>query len=289
MNGICRLTWLMALPVVVAVSSLQNAAAQAVPEVTWTASTPGEGVAEQLAPGYTTFTVINDADAGYTLSIDKLKEGATLEATQAAYTELDQAFASSEGNVNAAINKALELLDAVTEASAAPGARQSVGIVLEPGEYVLNGTLETEQGSSERVYRTLTVSGEPQAAAPAADVTVQLSDFAITLPETLEAGSQTWQVSNLGRQIHHVVLFKLNEGATMDDFMGWMSSEQGPPPAQDAGYVGVASTGQMSYHTLDFTPGNYVAICFLPDHAAGGDGAPHFTHGMIRNFEVASN
>lgn len=276
--------------VVVFFAGLTATSAQAVPDVTWTASTSGEGVADEVAPGYTTFTVTNDVETPYSMLVFKLKNGTDLTAFEAANDALNVAF-SGQGDPSPLMNKVLTLADVATEINPAPGQSESVGLILEPGNYVLDGGADLEQGgpATKRTYHSFTVAGQPQATAPTADVTVQLSEFAFTLPDTIEAGEQTWKVSNVGKEVHHMVLFKLNEGTTMDDFMNALSGEQGPPPAEDAGYVGTSSSGQSSFHMLDFTPGSYVAICFIPDHAASGDGAPHFTHGMIKNFEVASN
>ena len=59
------------------------------------------------------------------------------------------------------------------------------------------------------------------------------------------------------------------------------------PLAEEAGYVGVMSPGQSNYVTLDLTPGEYVATCFVPDHRGDATGTPHFMLGMMQNFTVA--
>lgn len=35
------------------------------------------------------------------------------------------------------------------------------------------------------------------------------------------------------------MIMKLQEGATMSDFMAWMGTQEGPPNAENAGYVGI--------------------------------------------------
>jgi hypothetical protein len=35
---------------------------------------------------------------------------------------------------------------------------------------------------------------------------------------------------------------------------------------------------------VDLAPGDYVALCFLPD---AGDGAPHLAHGMALPFTIS--
>jgi hypothetical protein len=34
---------------------------------------------------------------------------------------------------------------------------------------------------------------------------------------------------------------------------------------------------------MDFEPGRYALLCFVPD---AGDGMPHFMHGMVQEFTV---
>src|SRR5690606_40832111 len=61
-------------------------------------------------------------------------------------------------------------------------------------------------------------------------------------------------------------------------------SEDGPPPGEEVGMVGVFGPGETVYRAFDLTPGDYVAVCFIPDYL--GDGAPHLMHGMIQAFTV---
>lgn len=271
--------------VLVVATLVQLAAAQAdVPSVSWTASTEGEGVPEQVAPGYTVFILNNDVEAAYTLTLFRLKEGATLEAFQAASARIEEAFAEG-GDFATAINEGLELVDVVGEVDAETGETDSLGVVLEEGDYALEGSPESE-GVSERFYQTFTVTGEAQAEAPEPDVTVQMVDFAFAFPPNLTAGEQLWHVVNRGQQLHHIVLFKPGEGVTMEDLMAWLETEEGEPPGELAGYVGIMSSGESSYHTVELTAGEYVAICFMPDHLGEATGMPHVALGMIQAFTV---
>ena len=43
------------------------------------------------------------------------------------------------------------------------------------------------------------------------------------------------------------------------------------------------AAGQVNVVDMDFTPGSYALVCFVPDMK---DGAPHFVHGMVRTFTV---
>ena len=56
------------------------------------------------------------------------------------------------------------------------------------------------------------------------------------------------------------------------------------PPFTSVGGVAPMSTGYTNYAPLDFTPGEYFSICFVPDPESG---APHAALGMIMGFTVA--
>jgi hypothetical protein len=45
----------------------------------------------------------------------------------------------------------------------------------------------------------------------------------------------------------------------------------------------IAGKGARAYFTADFTPGNYVMLCFIPD---AKDGKSHMEHGMVQPFTV---
>jgi hypothetical protein len=42
--------------------------------------------------------------------------------------------------------------------------------------------------------------------------------------------------------------------------------------------------GQMVDVHVDFTPGEWVALCFVPDAT---DAAPHLVHGMVLPFTIS--
>ena len=43
--------------------------------------------------------------------------------------------------------------------------------------------------------------------------------------------------------------------------------------------------GQTGWAHLDLTPGDYVAVCFIP--SAAHEGKPHFALGMVKGFTVS--
>jgi hypothetical protein len=131
---------------------------------------------------------------------------------------------------------------------------------------------------------TVTVSEGEVAAAPEAAFSLHMSDFHFDFPETMPAGEQLWEVSVMG-QPHMALIFKLSEGATAEDVLSFMSNTEagGPPPFEFGTLIPAASSGQTFYTPVSLSPGNYVAVCPLPDLAGEGS---HAEHGMVDSFTV---
>lgn len=259
-------------------------AQQSAPSLSWSVGTAGEDLPAVVAPGYVEVTLDNDGDTGYALTLFQLGQDVPLEEFQAANARIDAAF-GGEGDPTEAINAALSIANVVAELDVEAGRSQTLGTVLEPGEYVLDGAAHSE-GPPDRTYRTFTVEGEPQATAPEADVTVQMVDFAFALPPDIRGGEQVWNVVNAGQQLHHMIVFQLAEGRTMEDVMAFVQSEEGEPPGEQVAYVGIMSSGQSVYQTVDLSPGEYVALCFMPDHLGDATGMPHVMLGMAQSFTI---
>ncbi len=280
----------LALALALAVwASAQQGAVQAAEAsaMTVTHTTALEDLPRQLAPGYTTFALESAGDNGATLTVYRLKQDATPAELQPGLEGVDRALAG-EGDPVEAINAALELTDIVLELDAEPGQSQRASVVLAEGEYVLaQAPYPMEEGAlPARSLHGFTVSGEVQTETPAADVEVEMVDFAFTLPAGIPAGEQLWRVRNGGEQLHHMVVMRLNEGATAQDALTWLESEDGPSPGEPAAYMGILSPGYAADYRLDLTPGRYVAICFMPDHRGDATGQSHFMLGMVQEFEV---
>lgn len=133
------------------------------------------------------------------------------------------------------------------------------------------------------MVKPFTVTGDVSTTQPPqANADVLLRDFSFEMPR-LAAGKQTVKVSNVGHHPHEFILFRLLPGKTMADFEAFMEDESGPPPFEEAGGLPPIAGGTSGWITLDLTPANYVAICYLPEPASG---QPHFALGMIEAFTV---
>jgi hypothetical protein len=90
---------------------------------------------------------------------------------------------------------------------------------------------------------------------------------------------------NQGPEIHHLVLVKIGEGKTYDDFLAflkdmkpgpfpsWLTEEGGPNPPMPGDTVSV---------TQNLEPGTYAMVCFVDTP----DRVPHVAKGMTKHLVV---
>ena len=114
-------------------------------------------------------------------------------------------------------------------------------------------------------------------------VTVTASDFAFDAPAEVPAGLVTFRLVNRGPSLHHVQLFRLEEGKTAADFAAALEAG-GPPPKWlvAAGGPNPPEAGDTTSATVPLAPGNYMMVCFVPS----ADGVPHLMKGMSRPLTV---
>jgi hypothetical protein len=125
----------------------------------------------------------------------------------------------------------------------------------------------------------------PEAGPPAAvlppTVHVTATDYAFEAPDSLPAGLTSFHLMNTGKEVHHLVLYRLPEGHNKDSllkaFSGPIPSTMvmigGPNPAVPAG---------SAEATVNLKEGKYVMFCVIP----GPDGKPHVMKGMLRELTV---
>jgi hypothetical protein len=273
-----------ALLVTIATAVATLGTAQSESEVVYTFTGEALEGPEQLGQGYHTLTFQNDGDTGVEFRIGRLKGDATVEDVVAAGQNVDAAFETG-GDPAAALRTLVSTVDFWGGAFAEPGQTTTVGIPLEKGTYAVIGAY----GEEEKVDLTMTleVTAGEATPAPQADVTVEMVDFAFAIPGDLKAGEQTWEFVNTGKQAHHATILKVKEGKTVEDVMSFAETFEGEEPFEEIAHIDLLSPGSSNFVALDLMPGSYVALCFVPDYAEGGDGAPHMAHGMVQAFTVA--
>lgn len=161
----------------------------------------------------------------------------------------------------------------------------------DPGTYALLCFIENADGVPHvalGMVDALEVTGEATSAAEVeADVEVRMFDFAYTMPDVVPAGRTLWKVVNDGPQPHEMIVLRLEDGADFDGLTAHLreNGEHGMPATPIGGAQGLGDD-LTSYLEWDLAPGDYVAICFIPDPKSG---APHFALGMAAPFEVEAN
>jgi hypothetical protein len=120
----------------------------------------------------------------------------------------------------------------------------------------------------------------------AAIVTVHAKDFSFDMPRTVKSGTSLWRLVNDGKEMHHLLIIKLDKGKTAADFAATMK-KPGPMPAwaHSVGGPNPALPGGSVDATLTLDPGEYLATCFVP---SPGSPAPHVTKGMVVPFTVTA-
>jgi hypothetical protein len=173
--------------------------------------------------------------------------------------------------------------------SVAPGNQASAVINLDAGEYVLLCGIPDATGrphAMRGMVRALRVAGAGSAIAPLPrpDATLHMKDFSFSLSEALHAGSRTLRLVNDGRQAHELVLIRLAEGASTQDFLArYRPGGLANPAGKEAGGLTGIDPGRQGYVALELEPGRYGMLCFLSDPVTG---TPHFARGMWMDIEV---
>jgi uncharacterized cupredoxin-like copper-binding protein len=228
-----------------------------------------------IPAGLTTFRLVNQGNELHHLTLLKLGQGHTLADLQSALKQPGPLpnWITEEGGPNAAI----------------PGGSVSATLNLEAGQYALICLIPSPDGTphfAKGMIKPLEVRPTVRAAAaePTPDITLTLSDYAFDLSQPITAGHHTILVKNAGPQDHEVVFVQLAPGKTAADVVAFFESGQkGPPPGKPIGGLTAIAAGLHGTIMLDFSPGDYAMICFVPD---AQDGKPHADHGMMQTITV---
>jgi hypothetical protein len=156
---------------------------------------------------------------------------------------------------------------------ASPGVTTQATLRLEPGNYVLECYIKTEDGRihyMEGMVRPFTVTQQASALEPpTADVTVTLTNDGMAFDGDVAAGRRTFRVhweenpeQGFGHSAH---LARLDDGASVEDVVAWMNwfSNAGlaaPAPVEFIGGLHFMPTGATAYFTADLEPGRYLLI-----------------------------
>lgn len=231
-----------------------------------------------LEAGMITFVLTNESETWHHLQLVKLPDGMSMDEFQAGMAAMQPGspppvWFADAGGVN----------------PPPPGGEARVTMLVEPGEYAVLCVVDTPDKVPhvmKGMIQPLTVTPATGAVAelPPSDMTLTLVDYAFSFSAPLTAGSHVIRVENTASQSHEIALFKFLPGKGMDDLMAWAESYEGPAPMVAMGGVPAFRPGQVADMYVDLAPGEYVALCFVPDAT---DGMPHLVHGMALPFSIS--
>jgi uncharacterized cupredoxin-like copper-binding protein len=119
------------------------------------------------------------------------------------------------------------------------------------------------------------------------EVVIKASDYSYDNPAEIQAGPTYIKMENVGEEIHHVQLLRLNDGVTLEQFQAAL--QQGEDAALPLvtlhGGVGLLSKGGSGRVMMDLPEGQYVLACFIPSP----DGIPHLAKGMLTPMKVVAS
>lgn len=168
------------------------------------------------------------------------------------------------------------------------GTGQEVFNDFTPGQYLLLCFLPSPSDGVAHIAKGMVkpftvAAADALAPPPVAEADASLFDFGFSLPD-IHSGGITLRLNNEGPQSHEMNLLKLAEGKGLDDVFAFFGGAvQGPPPFSAVGGMQALSPGLSGWVRLDLAPGNYVAICNIPDPVSGKS---HAALGMVSGFAV---
>lgn len=123
-----------------------------------------------------------------------------------------------------------------------------------------------------------------------ATVDVSAADYRFDgVPAELASGVTSFELQNTGAESHEMVLFRRNDGVTesVEELLA-MPEDEVMTKVTMVAATG-AEPGESEYAIADLEPGLHAMLCFIPVGTtadAEGSGPPHFTEGMVTEFEV---
>lgn len=270
------MTMLILLSIALIVSACILPAKGAVTSITIKGGDYNFAAPAQVPAGLVSIRFENVGHEAHHVQLVQLNDGVTMDQVLAAFPQGD-----------AAVFPLLKSIDGGV-GPIEPGASGRVTVKLAPGNYVLLCLLPSHDGVphlAKGMVAPLTVTGQTpdHQPEPAADGTVTLVDFSFALPQAIKAGEQTWKITNQGTQPHEIALVKLGSGKTMADLMAFDAAAHSTPPFTNVGGFQGLTPGASGWLHLNLTPGDYVAICHIPDAASG---KAHSELGMMLPFTV---
>lgn len=247
-----------------------------------TATGDGWDAPESVPAGWTEITLVNQSDGMRQTAFLRLDDDKTMDDVFAAIEagmEATPAWMTAYGGVSGLM----------------PGETRTVTANLPAGQYIVVDPVPDADGvpgMAKGYFMPLLVEeSDTVTSAPLEDISIELVDYSFVFDHTaVTAGSQMIHVTNSGPQeAHEVVIVKLNDGATAQDFLAAFAPDAppGPPPGQIVAGTAPFDSITENFLEVEFEAGaTYALICFLPSNQH--EGQTHFMLGMIDQFDVAN-
>lgn len=127
-------------------------------------------------------------------------------------------------------------------------------------------------------------------------ISVEAVDYRFeNVPDTVAAGTVGFEFLNNGTEVHEMILFRINDDVdmTLEELLE-LPEEEVETMIQFLG-AAFAASGEEDVMFADLEPGRHAMLCFIPTGTTSMDmlegeeppeGPPHFTQGMVHEFEV---
>jgi plastocyanin len=235
-------------------------------------------VASTVQAGPTTISMKNDGQEEHQAQMARLADG----------KKVGDVLTALQSNDFAAFFGIVTLAGGPT--SVLPGETGTVGLPLEPGNYVFLCFVTSADNThhfAKGMVAPLEVT-EPATAGelPAGDASMTAKDFTFEGLDTLTAGPHTVSFTNEGPQPHEATIVKLADGVTVDDLKDAFNATEpptGPPPFTSAGGIAAIAANANATFDVDLEPGDYAFLCFVPDPATN---KAHAQLGMVTPLTV---
>ncbi|MFL5518446.1 MAG: hypothetical protein ACJ8DJ_20005, partial [Gemmatimonadales bacterium] len=107
----------------------------------------------------------------------------------------------------------------------------------------------------------------PESPAPSSPnvVSFTATDYGYDGPKEIPAGPTVFRLSNHGKELHHLIIARLDLGKTYDSLLVALK-KPGMPPAwvHAVGGPNAIDPGGESNATENLAPGHYAVLCYIP-------------------------
>lgn len=253
-----------------------------IPEISIQIDSKGFKVDKQVPGGIVKISIQNTDQVSHTTSLWRIRQGKT----QADVLHMNEMVKQNPDAFLGVFEIGSWIHNANVE-SLPPGATYSFYADLKTGEFFV---MQDENPDLITFFSAPTIVGTVE---PSTNLKLDMLDFAYTMPDTVSAGKQLWQIANNGKQWHLAAIATHNPNLPPEAILSAFGDANSPPPADAPvkviGGMPPMSENERIWMEFDLAAGTYDFVCPLPDVSAiaqGGEPVSHLLKGMRRTFTV---